>query len=66
VSGARADIPREGPSYYPGGSYDPIRGNSLYTPVSSGTSGEAPNIPVVGLLVVVGIVLAFEHFRKGR
>jgi hypothetical protein len=64
MSNARGDIPREVPTYYPGGS-DPIRGNSPYTPVS-GNSGGAPQVPVLGLVILAGIVLAFEHFRKGR
>jgi hypothetical protein len=64
MSGARDDIPRER-GYYPAGSVDPIRGNSLYTPVQ-GNSGAVPHVPVVGLIVLAGIVLAFEHFRKGR
>jgi len=61
---ARGDIPRENATYYPG-SGDPIRGNSPYTPVS-GNSGAAPQVPVLGLAVLAGIVLLFEHFRKGR
>jgi hypothetical protein len=63
MSDPRADIPREG-GYYPGG-YDPIRNTTPYAPVS-GNSGAAPNVPVVGLVILAGIVLAFEHFRKGR
>lgn len=61
---ARGDIPRENATYYPGSS-DPIRGNSPYTPVSGNTAG-APHVPVLGLVALAGIVLVFEHFRKGR
>jgi len=63
MSDPRADIPRER-GYYPGGA-DPIRGNTLYAP-TQGNAGEAPQIPVVGLIILAVIVLAFEHFRKGR
>jgi len=63
VSDPRADIPRER-GYYPGGG-DPVRNSNPWTP-ASGITGAAPHVPVVGLLVLAGIVLVFEHFRKGR
>jgi hypothetical protein len=64
MSGARDDIPRER-AYYPAGSIDPVRATSPYTPIA-GNTGSMPHVPVVGLVVLAGIVLAFEHFRKGR
>lgn len=64
VSDARGDIPRE--RYYYPGSVDPIRGNSAYTPANGYASGATPQVPVVGLVILAVIVLAFEHFRKGR
>ena len=61
---ALSDIPRKR-GYYRGGRVDAIGSTVIYTPVQ-GNSGAAPQIPVVGLIVLAGIVLAFEHFRKGR
>jgi len=64
VSGPRADIPREGSTFYPPGG-DPIRASSAYAPVS-GTLGSAPRIPLVGIAIVGGLILLFEHFRNKR
>jgi hypothetical protein len=63
MSGARDDIPRE--RFYNPGANDPIRGNTPWAPVT-GNASAAPQVPVVGLLVLAGVVLVFEHFRKGR
>jgi hypothetical protein len=63
VSGARDDIPRER-FFYPGG-FDGIRQTTPYTPVN-GATGAAPRIPLVGVAIVAGLVLWFEHMRKSR
>ena len=63
MSDPRADIPRER-SYYPA-TGDPVRSSNPWTP-ASGITGAAPQIPVMGILILAGIVLVFEHFRKGR
>lgn len=63
VSDPRADIPRER-SFYPGQSVDSIRGNAPFTPVFN--NGTAPRVPLLGIAIVAGAILLFEHFRKGR
>lgn len=63
MSDPRADIPRERGYYPPTG--DPVRTSTPWSP-ATGITGAAPNIPVMGILIVAGIILAFEHFRKGR
>jgi hypothetical protein len=62
--GARDDIPRER-LYYRPGSEDPVRANSPFTP-STGNDGSTMRLPLVGVLVVGGLILLLEHFRKGR
>jgi hypothetical protein len=64
MSGPRADIPREGSTFYPPGG-DPIRASSPFAPVS-GTLGAAPRVPLLGIAIVAGVVLLFEHFRNKR
>lgn len=60
---ARADIPRER-GYYPG-IQDSVRASSPFVP-ATGNTVAGPQIPVLGLLVVAGAILALEYFRKGR
>ena len=63
MSDPRADIPRERVFYPP--TFDPIRASSPFAPVS-GTLGTAPRVPVLGVAIVAGIILVFEHFRRKR
>lgn len=63
MSNPRADIPGESVFYPP--TSDPVRASALFAPVS-GTLGTAPRVPVVGIAVVAGIILVFEHFRNKR
>lgn len=63
VSDPRADIPRER-VFYPG-TGDSVRNSNPWSP-ASGITGAAPTVPVMGILILAGVVLVFEHFRKGR
>ena len=53
-------------AYYPGGSTDPIRGNAPFTPVTIVDPGGRPSVPILGVLVLVGVALWFEHTRRKR
>lgn len=60
---ARADIPRER-GYYPG-IFDGVRTSTPFVPATGNQVGGF-QLPVMGLLIVVGIIAALEYFRKGR
>lgn len=53
-------------TYYPGASSDPVRANAPYTPVTLVNAAGAPSVPILGVAVVAGIVLWFEHMRRTR
>src|SRR5262249_51248955 len=52
-------------SFYPGGA-EPVRANVPYTPVTIVSPAGRPNVPIVGVLVLVGLVLFMEHQRRRR
>lgn len=53
-------------NFYPGGA-EPVRANVPFTPVTiNRAAGDVPNVPLVGVLVLVGVVLFFEHQRRRR
>ena len=60
---SRADIPRER-GYYPG-IYDSVRTSTPFVPATGNVAGGF-QLPLVGIAVVAGIILALEYFRKGR
>jgi hypothetical protein len=45
---------------------DPVRAVNPYVPTELVTTGAAPTLPVVGLVVVAGFVLLLEHLRRKR
>lgn len=47
---------------------DPVRAINPYTPTELVTTGQASNVPIIGVLVVAGLILYLEHRRrrKGR
>jgi hypothetical protein len=53
---------------YAGSYRDPVRAINPYTPTELVTGGQAPHVPIVGIAVLAGAVLLFEHLRrkKGR
>lgn len=53
-------------SFYPGGSTDPVRSNAPFTPVTLVHTSDAPSIPILGVAIVAGLVLLFEHMRRRR
>lgn len=53
-------------TYYPGASSDPVRANAPYTPVTLINAAGAPSVPILGVAIVAGIVLWFEHMRRKR
>lgn len=60
---SRADIPRER-GYYPG-IFDSVRTSTPFVPATGNVAGGF-QLPIIGLVVVVGAILALEYFRKGR
>lgn len=53
-------------SFYPSGSSDPVRANVPFTPVTIVDPGGRPNVPILGVVVLVGVALLFEHMRRKR
>lgn len=45
---------------------DPVRAVNPYTPTELVTGGEATNLPIVGVVLVAGLVLWLEHRRRRR
>lgn len=45
---------------------DPVRAVNPYTPSELVTGGQKPQLPLVGVLAVVGIVLLVHHFERRR
>lgn len=45
---------------------DPVRPVNPYTPTELVTGGQAPSVPILGVAVVAGVVLLFEHMRRKR
>lgn len=45
---------------------DPVRAVNPYTPTELVTTGAPVNVPIVGIAVVAGLVLLFEHLRRRR
>ena len=52
-------------NFYPGGA-EPVRANVPYTPVQVVDPSGRPNVPIVGVLFLVAVVLFFEHQRRRR
>ena len=54
-------------AYYPPASTDPVRPFNPYTGVTINQQTSQPHsVGLWGVLLLVGVVLAFEHFRRGR
>lgn len=53
-------------AFYPGGSTDPVRANAPFTPVTIVNDGSAPSVPILGVVILAGVVLWFEHMRRRR
>lgn len=53
-------------TYYPGGTTDPVRANAPFTPVTLVNAAGTPSVPVLGVVIVAGIVLWFEFMRRKR
>lgn len=51
---------------YAPGYNDPVRAVNPYTPSELVTTGQAPSLPIVGLLVLAGVVYWLEHRRRRR
>lgn len=51
-------------AFYPSGSTDPVRGNVPFTPVTIVNPGGKPNVPILGVVILVGIALWFEFMRR--
>ena len=60
---ARADVPRER-GYYPG-IFDTVRTSTPFIPATGNVAGGF-QLPIMGIAIVAGIILALEYFRKGR
>ena len=45
---------------------DPVRSVNPYTPTELVTGGQAPSVPILGVVVVAGVILLFEHMRRKR
>lgn len=52
--------------WYGAGSSDPVRKNVPFTPVTIVDTGGKPNVPILGVLVLVGVALWFEFMRRKR
>lgn len=55
-----------GATFYPAGSTDPVRANAPFTPVTIVGGGDAPSVPILGVVLVAGVVLWFEFMRRKR
>ena len=53
-------------SGYAAGYRDPVRAVNPFTPTQLVTGGSTPHLPIVGVAVVAGLILVFEHFRRRR
>jgi hypothetical protein len=55
-------------AYARGAFTDPVRAVNPYTPSELVTTGAPAQLPVLGIAIVAGLVLWFEHMRrkKGR
>lgn len=51
---------------YAPGYNDPVRAVNPFTPSELVTTGQAPSLPIVGLLVLAGVVYWLEHRRRRR
>lgn len=51
---------------YAPGYNDPVRSIAPYTPTELVTGGSAPNVPIIGVVLVVGVLLLLEHRRRRR
>lgn len=45
---------------------DPVRAVNPYVPTELVTGGEAPALPIIGVLVVAGLLYVLEHRRRRR
>lgn len=51
-------------AYQPGAAGDPVRPANPYVPTEVVVNTGVPSVPIVGVLVLAGIVLWFEHMRR--
>jgi len=51
---------------YAPGYNDPVRSINPYTPTELVTTGARPSVPIVGVVVVAGVILLLEHLRRKR
>ena len=51
---------------YAPGFNDPVRAINPYTPTELVMTGQAPHLPILGVLVVAGGILLLEHLRRKR
>ena len=45
---------------------DPVRPINPYVPTQLVVDGGSPTVPLLGIAVVAGVVLLFEHMRRKR
>jgi hypothetical protein len=45
---------------------DPVRAVNPYTPTELVTGGQAARLPIVGVLLIVGLIVFLEHRRRRR
>ena len=45
---------------------DPVRSVNPYTPTELVSGGQTSHVPIVGIIVLAGLVLVFERLRRRR
>lgn len=45
---------------------DPVRAINPFTPSELVTTGQAPSLPIIGVVLVAALLLFLEHRRRGR